>query len=131
MKLYNFHHHILLTAPGCWAAEIQGTDIYQVEVELEGDNIAYWDCDCPFLWVLPRFWSRNRFFGVFLEDTKIPTNLQRSSWDYNFIERMSRIPFSFIFLQKSLCCRNFFRWSFLRLSYRNFCIFRSCNFNNW
>lgn len=36
------------TNPGLWLAEIEGTDIYQVEVKLNGDEIVSWNCNCPY-----------------------------------------------------------------------------------
>ncbi|MDR2918800.1 MAG: SWIM zinc finger family protein [Tannerella sp.] len=68
MKLQNFENnvpHSILTRgedyyendlienveheyPDKWSAEIEGSDYYHVEVELNGDDIVSWDCDCPY-----------------------------------------------------------------------------------
>jgi hypothetical protein len=34
--------------PDKWSCEIEGSDIYDVEVELNGDEIINWNCDCPY-----------------------------------------------------------------------------------
>jgi uncharacterized Zn finger protein len=34
--------------PGMWMAEVEGSDIYSVDIELAGDEIVSWDCDCPY-----------------------------------------------------------------------------------
>jgi hypothetical protein len=34
--------------PDTWIAEVQGTDIYNVTIELDGNEISDWQCDCPF-----------------------------------------------------------------------------------
>ncbi|KAA6309799.1 hypothetical protein EZS27_038779, partial [termite gut metagenome] len=34
--------------PDLWSANIEGTDLYQVEIELDGDDIVSWNCDCPY-----------------------------------------------------------------------------------
>lgn len=34
--------------PDKWSAEIEGSDDYHVEVELNGDEIVSWYCDCPY-----------------------------------------------------------------------------------
>ena len=34
--------------PGVWTAEVQGTEIYLVTVELEKNEIIDWACDCPY-----------------------------------------------------------------------------------
>lgn len=36
------------TYPDHWSAEIEGSYIYQVKVELNGKEIVSWDCDCPY-----------------------------------------------------------------------------------
>lgn len=34
--------------PRNWTAEVEGTEIYSVTVELHNEDILEWDCDCPF-----------------------------------------------------------------------------------
>jgi tetratricopeptide (TPR) repeat protein len=34
--------------PDTWTAEVEGNDIYSVEIELNGDEITSWDCNCPY-----------------------------------------------------------------------------------
>jgi hypothetical protein len=34
--------------PDNWSAEIEGTYLYHVEIELNGDEIVSWNCDCPY-----------------------------------------------------------------------------------
>ncbi len=34
--------------PDLWSAEIEGSDLYHVEIKLNGDEIVSWDCDCPY-----------------------------------------------------------------------------------
>jgi len=34
--------------PGVWTAEVQGTEIYLVSIELEKNKIVDWECDCPY-----------------------------------------------------------------------------------
>ena len=34
--------------PDTWTAEVEGTDLYSVEIKLNGDEIISWDCDCPY-----------------------------------------------------------------------------------
>lgn len=34
--------------PGVWTAEVQGTEIYLVTVELDKNEIIDWTCDCPY-----------------------------------------------------------------------------------
>ncbi|KAA6319235.1 hypothetical protein EZS27_030848 [termite gut metagenome] len=34
--------------PDSWSAQIEGTNLYQVEIELNGDDIVSWNCDCPY-----------------------------------------------------------------------------------
>ena len=36
------------TESGLWTAEVEGTEIYLVEVSLENRDIIEWQCDCPF-----------------------------------------------------------------------------------
>ena len=36
------------TEPGEWIAQVEGTKDYEVEVSIEGKEIVYWDCDCPY-----------------------------------------------------------------------------------
>lgn len=36
------------TEPGEWMAQVEGTKNYEVEVSIEGKEIVYWDCDCPY-----------------------------------------------------------------------------------
>ena len=36
------------TEPGIWTAEVEGTELYFVEVNLENEEIIEWGCDCPF-----------------------------------------------------------------------------------
>jgi tetratricopeptide (TPR) repeat protein len=34
--------------PDTWTAEIEGSDLYSVKIQLQGDEIVSWDCDCPY-----------------------------------------------------------------------------------
>ena len=34
--------------PDTWTAEVEGSDLYTVEVKMNGDDIVSWDCDCPY-----------------------------------------------------------------------------------
>ena len=34
--------------PDNWSANVQGSDIYSVEIELNGDEVLSWHCDCPY-----------------------------------------------------------------------------------
>ncbi|WP_291530452.1 SWIM zinc finger family protein [Bacteroides sp. UBA939] len=34
--------------PDTWTAEVEGSDVYSVEIKLNGDEIVSWDCDCPY-----------------------------------------------------------------------------------
>ena len=34
--------------PDKWSCEIEGSDIYDVNLELNGDEILFWDCNCPY-----------------------------------------------------------------------------------
>jgi len=47
---FNNHHIISLEEeePGIWFAEIAGNEDYNVTIETDGNEINYWDCDCPF-----------------------------------------------------------------------------------
>lgn len=36
------------TSPGEWTATVEGTEIYMVEISLNGENVNSWDCDCPY-----------------------------------------------------------------------------------
>lgn len=36
------------TESGKWIAQVEGTKDYEVEVSIEGKEIVYWDCDCPY-----------------------------------------------------------------------------------
>lgn len=36
------------TSPGEWTVTVEGTDIYTVEISLDGDNVESWYCDCPY-----------------------------------------------------------------------------------
>lgn len=33
---------------GEWLAHVEGTEEYEVEISIEGKEIVYWDCDCPY-----------------------------------------------------------------------------------
>lgn len=35
-------------SPGEWTANVFGTDVYSVEISMDGDEIDSWYCDCPF-----------------------------------------------------------------------------------
>lgn len=35
-------------SPGEWFATVCGTEHYEVTVSLAGDEIAEWECDCPY-----------------------------------------------------------------------------------
>jgi tetratricopeptide (TPR) repeat protein len=68
MNLNNFHKHISQKIyergeeyyeydsvnnvehdyPGTWKAEVEGSDLYSVEIKLNGDEIVSWECDCPY-----------------------------------------------------------------------------------
>ena len=68
MNLDNFHRHISHKIyergeayyeddmvdnvehdyPDSWTAEVEGSDLYFVEIKLNGDEIVSWDCDCPY-----------------------------------------------------------------------------------
>ncbi|MDR1525362.1 MAG: SWIM zinc finger family protein [Tannerella sp.] len=37
------HNH-----PDTWTAEVEGSDLYTVEIKLNGDEIVSWDCNCPY-----------------------------------------------------------------------------------
>ena len=48
---YFKNHHIISLVreePGTWFAEVEGNENYNVTIETEGDELDYWDCDCPF-----------------------------------------------------------------------------------
>jgi uncharacterized Zn finger protein len=34
--------------PDTWTAEIEGSDLYSVEIQMNGNEIVSWDCDCPY-----------------------------------------------------------------------------------
>jgi len=34
--------------PDTWTAEVEGNDLYSVEIKLTGDEIVSWNCDCPY-----------------------------------------------------------------------------------
>ena len=34
--------------PDKWSCEVEGSDIYEVNVELNNDKILSWECDCPY-----------------------------------------------------------------------------------
>jgi hypothetical protein len=34
--------------PDTWTAEIEGNDLYSIEIKMNGDEIVSWDCDCPY-----------------------------------------------------------------------------------
>ena len=34
--------------PDKWSCEVDGSDIYDVNVELNGNEILFWSCDCPY-----------------------------------------------------------------------------------
>jgi uncharacterized Zn finger protein len=68
MNLNNFHEHISHSIfergenyyendmvdnvehdyPDTWTAEVEGSDLYTVEIKMNGDEIVSWDCDCPY-----------------------------------------------------------------------------------
>jgi len=68
MKLNDFHKHVSRKIyergeeyyeddmvdnvehdyPDTWTAEVEGNDLYSVEIKLNGDEIVSWDCDCPY-----------------------------------------------------------------------------------
>ncbi|MDR2804390.1 MAG: SWIM zinc finger family protein, partial [Dysgonamonadaceae bacterium] len=68
MNLNNFHKHISHSIfergedyyendmvdnvehdyPDTWTAEVSGSDLYSVEIKMNGDEIVSWDCDCPY-----------------------------------------------------------------------------------
>ncbi|MDR1556231.1 MAG: SWIM zinc finger family protein [Tannerellaceae bacterium] len=68
MNLNNFHKHVSHTIykrgeeyyendmidnvgqdyPDTWTAEIEGSELYAVEVKLDGEEIVSWNCDCPY-----------------------------------------------------------------------------------
>ncbi|MDR2118740.1 MAG: SWIM zinc finger family protein [Tannerellaceae bacterium] len=68
MNLNNFHKHISHSIfergedyyendmvdnvehdyPDTWTAEVEGSDLYTVEIKMNGDEIVSWDCDCPY-----------------------------------------------------------------------------------
>ncbi|MDR0969196.1 MAG: SWIM zinc finger family protein [Lentimicrobiaceae bacterium] len=68
MNLYNFHKQIPSkiyergeeyyeddtiervehNCPDTWTAEVVGSDMYSIEIKLNGDEIVSWDCDCPY-----------------------------------------------------------------------------------
>ena len=35
-------------SPDTWTADVEGNDLYSVEIKLNGDEIISWDCDCPY-----------------------------------------------------------------------------------
>lgn len=47
---FNNHHVISLEEeePGIWFAEVAGNEDYNVNIEIDKNEINYWDCDCPF-----------------------------------------------------------------------------------
>ena len=34
--------------PGEWTATVEGTDDYNVEISMDGNEIESWYCDCPY-----------------------------------------------------------------------------------
>jgi uncharacterized protein YqeY len=34
--------------PDSWTAEVEGSDLYSVEIKMNGDEIVSWVCDCPY-----------------------------------------------------------------------------------
>ncbi|MDR0606428.1 MAG: SWIM zinc finger family protein [Bacteroidales bacterium] len=34
--------------PDTWTAEVVGSNLYTVEIKMNGDDIVSWDCDCPY-----------------------------------------------------------------------------------
>ncbi len=47
---YSNNHVVSLNEnePGMWSAVVTGTEDYNVNIEIENDEVEYWDCDCPF-----------------------------------------------------------------------------------
>ena len=35
-------------SPDTWTAEVEGNDLYSIEIKLSGDDIISWNCDCPY-----------------------------------------------------------------------------------
>ena len=35
-------------SPDTWTAEVEGNDLYSVEIQFSGDEIISWNCDCPY-----------------------------------------------------------------------------------
>ena len=35
-------------SPGEWTATVEGTDDYNVEISMDGNEIESWYCDCPY-----------------------------------------------------------------------------------
>jgi uncharacterized Zn finger protein len=68
MNLNNFHKHVSQKIyergedyyennmvdnvehdyPDTWTAEVEGSDLYTVEIKMNSDEIVSWDCDCPY-----------------------------------------------------------------------------------
>ncbi|MEJ2613320.1 MAG: SWIM zinc finger family protein [Ignavibacteriaceae bacterium] len=48
---YFKNHHIISLIkeePGTWFAEVEGNEDYNVTIETEGNDLVYFDCNCPF-----------------------------------------------------------------------------------
>ncbi len=47
---YNNKHIVSLNEnePGMWSAVVVGTEDYNVNIEIDNDEVEYWECDCPF-----------------------------------------------------------------------------------
>ncbi len=47
---YNNKHIVSLNEnePGMWSAVVAGNEDYKINIEIDNDEVEYWDCDCPF-----------------------------------------------------------------------------------
>ena len=34
--------------PDTWTAEVEGSDLYTVEIKMDSDEIESWECNCPY-----------------------------------------------------------------------------------
>ena len=62
-------------SPGEWTATVEGTDDYNVEISMDGNEIESWYCDCPY-------------------DGESANMYERHCWQFATIEKRRVIVFS-------------------------------------
>ena len=48
-------------SPGEWTATVEGTDDYNVEISMDGNEIESWYCDCPYDGGICKHWVASLF----------------------------------------------------------------------